>query len=220
MMVLDEKIRDHQHDYNSFCGEQMSVPNFMEINPIVSSSGHKCLYKMSWCSMIQFTVEQSGGLDQPILSSLQSHAVSVAKNSEKASSLHHKFNKQNKPAHIDKPHSHGGFRWRDFTYFLRIVRISTVQCFLVCPRSQVCCNPIPKKGFFSLGICVPLCPQVNNGCSKPIKCCSAHPQPVFLLSTPSLSPTKHCRCINCGYTRHSDLLQYNTEGTITVMASW
>ncbi len=44
--------------------------------------------------------------------------------------------------------------------------------FLVCPHSLVFCNPIPKKAFFSLGICVPWCPRVSHGCSKPIKCCS------------------------------------------------
>lgn len=66
---------------------------------------------------------------------------------------------------------------------------------LVCPHSLECCNPIPKKSFFSLGMYVPWCPRVNHGCSKPIKCCSGVPskpdcQPAFSLSTPPSLPNK------------------------------
>lgn len=90
---------------------------------------------------------------------------------------------------IAKSHSSGEFRWRDFTFFENCKDFCRAL-FLLCPHSLVCCNPIPKKGFFSLGICVPWCPRVSHGCSKPIKCCSRVPfpfdgQPAFSLGTPS-----------------------------------
>lgn len=90
---------------------------------------------------------------------------------------------------IAKSHSSGEFRWRDFTFFENCKDFCHAL-FSLCPHSLVCCNPIPKKGFFSLGICVPWCPRVSHGCSKPIKCCSRVPfpfdgQPAFSLGTPS-----------------------------------
>lgn len=52
---------------------------------------------------------------------------------------------------IAKSHSSGEFRWRDFTFFENCKDFCRAL-FLLCPHSLVCCNPIPKKGFFSLGI--------------------------------------------------------------------
>lgn len=77
----------------------------------------------------------------------------------------------------------------EIVHFLENCKDFCHAVLLVCPHSPVCCNPTPKKGLLSLGICVPWCPRVNRGCSKPIKCCFGVPsppncQPVFALSKP------------------------------------
>lgn len=139
----------------------------------------------------------------------------MAKYSDKPSSLHHKHSKR-KTVDPDNPYQHIPQLWE---FLLKRARIFFENCkdlwhamLLVCPHSLVCCNPIPKKGFVSLGVCVPWCPWVSHGCCKPIKCCSGVPfppdcRPAFSLSTPSSSPTKHWHCINCGYIIHPGLLR-------------